>query len=80
MPMALENLAIAQHRDTLRYAYLCYACRYTCRFCICVCRHKPIIQLTIVFLLLAELRGRDPQLGGQLCACACLSLFCMDLP
>ena len=26
-----------------------------------------------LFLLLVELRGRDPQLGGQLCACACLS-------
>ena len=36
--------------------------------------------MDICFLLLAELWGRGPQLRRQLCACACLSLFCMDLP
>ena len=125
--MALENLAIAQHRDTLRYArirngayrpqlrrfkvdhyvYLqreapttllvpnlpllfgfyykgqlgrwptrsCPSTIVACRLCSCVCRHKPTLQLTFAFLLLAELRGHDPQLEGQMCACACLSLF-----
>ena len=35
-----------------------------------VCRHKVILQMTWDILLLAELRGRVTQLGGQLYACS----------